>query len=1245
MSGIGLSLNIVKPTVLNIVTSESIDSSDSADITESGSSTPSKSTPSSDRVNAEDYQRYDSTREHIYNITDTYIGSDEQMDREERVLDLNTMKFLLETIKLPEGVERLFVEISSNSGDNVARSLRNGVDPGEVTIVMDRKTISVRNGGIPIPIEIHSEYMIWVIELIFGKLHSSSNYNKKKKDKKVRTECGRNGYGAKLTNIFSKKFMVTVGDHHNKKWYRQIWQENMTIVSEPDIKDYDGPSFVEVVYEMDFERFGYKEYPDEAFRLYARHAADMSFTGKVPVSFNGVKLNVENGIKYAKLYLEDDTMQNSIIYYKWPKGTKTYVENGVVLSKQKGVVPEIEICAVDTPDKALSVSFVNGMWTKNGGVHADAAFKSIASSIVTTINGQEKKERKYKIDMGDVKKHVSLFVSCWLPDPKFDGQTKTTLRSPAPKIVIDKKIIEPIMNWNLIHRLYAELDAKHFKILSKSDGKKKKHIEVKKGKDANFAGSSKSKECTLIVVEGNSAGGYADTLMCLSDNGRDKMGILPLRGKPLNVMNAPALQIGKNVEIKELKRMLGLREKVNYLVDENFKTLRYGHLMILSDSDVDGKHITGLILNIFHCLYPSLLARGFVKYLRTKIIDVKKGKKYLKFYTYNEYCKWRDVTPDYEKWEHNYYKGLGTSEDSDIEEDFKDPRIVACIYDDLAPLAITKAFDKELAHQRKDWISEWIPDYSVEDMKMQPISGFINHEMIQFSIEDITRSLPGIDGLKRTQRKIIWGCMKKWGAKVGSDKATKIKVSNLGSYISDATNYHHGEKSINDTIIKMVQGFVGANNLPYLCAHGQFGTRDKKGKDAAAPRYPLTKPEWWWNYIFKKEDMPILEMEYDEGIETEPKVFLPIIPMILVNGSQGIGTAHSTYIPNHNPMDICNWFINKIKGKPLDCVIPWYKAFTGNIEIKVKKSKKVKKSSDTAISTTKESPVSFSELNNTEDILEPDEIAIDKNTKYTMVTTGIFEEVGKKRKKVIITELPIGRGTYDYEQWLGKLIKEKVITSYTAQSIDNGVYFEIFGMKNPTYRKLRLHRSFGMSNMVILDSNNRPIKYNSALEILEGFYSFRLPRYEIRRKNIISEIESRVSYLNLKIRFIKSVIGGHELSKNNPNITIDDVVQKGCILVMNRRKSDILPQMTSLEFPEDLLKKVTLYNCTKEEIEASLLELSKLEDEKISKEKVTAKDLWLSDLEDFVKAYCKKYKVKNDRKDNIKKVTLNITQE
>ena len=1276
MNSVGVSLNIVKPITLNITgvssrpvpnskpvqlsldnNGDNSNNSNSSELSESMSPSAEVTNNSSDRVTADIYQRYDSTREHIYNITDTYAGSDEKMARDERVLDLENNMFKIEEITLPEAVERIFIEISSNAGDNVARSLRAGVDPGEVTILMDRYTISVRNGGIPIPIEIHSQYGIWAPQLIFGILHSSSNYDKNK----VRTECGRNGYGAKLTNIFSKQFMVTVGDPHNSKWYRQIWQENMTIVSEPEIKDYTGPAFVEVVYKMDFERFGYTQYPDEAFGLYARHAADMSFTGKVPVSFNGTKFHVQDALDYAKLYLGEEATSNSFIYYMWPKGTETYFKKGVEYSKTKGVVPEVEVCVVDTPDTAISVSFANGMWTRQGGVHADAAFKAVASGIVDTINSgklvKEKKGRKFKLNLGDVKKHVSMFLTCWVPNPKFDSQSKKVLRTPAPKINIDKKLLEPIMKWNLVHRLYAELEAKHYKVLSKSDGKKKRYLSEVNGKDANFAGTAKSHMCTLYIVEGGSAGGFAEEMMCLFEKGRDVMGIFPLRGKPLNVMNAPAQQIAENNEILELKKMVGLRENVDYLDPENMATLRYGKIMVMPDSDVDGKHILGLVINLFHCRYPSLLARGYVNYLRTKIIDVRKGNRYFKFYTNNEYEEWRDQNPDYKTWTHNYYKGLGTSETSDIEEEFRSPRIVSCIYDDLAPVCISKAFDKDMADQRKEWIKEWHPDFSVEEMDMQPISAFINHELIQFSVADLGRSLPRfMDGLKTTQRKIIWGCMKKWKAKVGSEKATKIKVVNLGAYVSDITSYHHGDKSINDTIIKMAQDHVGANNMNYLCPHGQFGTRDEKGKNAAAPRYIFTKPTWWWSYIYKKEDMSILEMVIDEGIETEPVTFLPIIPMQLVNGCHGIGTGHSTFIPNHNPLDICNWLINKINGKPLEPVVPWYKGFAGTIEVKVRaKKKKDKKGSDKSVEssmdTTQQSETSVDNLSgdyNTNDDLdddnaeleEDDVVFIDNNTKYTMITKGVFEEVGNKRKKIVITELPIGRGTNEYEKWLLRMRADKMLSNVAVQSVKNGVYMEITGLKNPTYRKLRLQRSFGLSNMVLLDNNNRPIKYSSTLEILESFYVLRLPYYEMRRQNIIAEIGERIQYLNNKIRFIRSVIAGHELVQINPQISISEAVNNNCILVMNRKKSDIVPQMEALHFSSDLLKKVTLYNCTYEEVQAAQEELEKLETEKADKEAITSKELWLHDIEEFIQAYCKKNKVKNERK--VKKVSLNL---
>lgn len=1215
------------------------------------------------RITASEYQRYNSTREHIYNITDTYIGSDEQMPRSERVLNLETMGFQEEEITIPEGVERIFVEISSNAGDNVARSLRHKIDPGEVTIKMDREVISVRNGGIPIPVEIHPVEKIWAPQLIFGMLHSSSNYNKDK----VRTECGRNGYGAKLTNIFSKHFMITIGDPNNKRWYRQIWTENMTVQSEPEIKEnYTGESFVEIVYKMDFERFKYKCYPDEAFRLFSRHAADMSFTGKVPVSFNGIKLNVQKSKDYAKLYLGKEGITNSIIYYQWPPGTKTVEKKGVQYAVDPGIVPMVEICAVDTPDNALNVSFVNGMWTRNGGVHADAAFKAVATGLLNTVNGGEKgkkKNRSHKINLGDVKRHVSMFVSCWLGDPKFDGQTKTALRSPTPKISIDEKLLLPIMKWDLVNRLYAELEAKHFRASAKSDGKKRKFLTDIKGEDANDAGTVRSANCTLYVTEGKSAMGFAVSMLSLFEKGRDFIGLLPLKGKPLNVMNAPPLQVAENKEILELKKMLGLRERVNYLLDENFQTLRYGHLMILADADTDGKHILGLVLNLFHCKYPSLLARGYVKYLRTKIVDVKKGRQYMKFYSTNEYEMWKANTPDWKSWDHNYFKGLGSSSDDDIAQEFQAPKIVQCFYDDLAPTTLELAFHEDLADKRKDWIRNWQPDFKVEEMQMQPISAFINHEFIQFSIADVARSIPRfMDGMKKVQRKIIWGSMKKW-KKVKKNQV--VKVGNLASYVSEKTEYHHGPKSMCDAIVNMVHDFVGSNNLPYFRAEGQFGTRNYLGKDAADPRYSKTRPQWWWHLLFKKEDMPLLEMVVDEGKVCEPVTFLPVIPIHLINGTSGIGTGHSTFIPNHDPLDICQWLTAKIKGYPLPAVLPWYRGFKGNIKLVEKKSKQNKQAkkvvdsqvdssvdSSTIISPTNKPGLNVLGNNNNDedddfddndedDLLGADAFAVDKQTKYSMVTMGAFTVTGNKRKTVVVTELPIGRATHDYDAWLRKQREEKAISGYVTYSNKDKVHFEITGMKNPSLKNLRLTRSYGMSNMVLLDTNDRPIKYSSTLEILESFYALRLPYYQKRKDNIIKEMQEKIDLLNAKIRFIIAVIHGYNLVRTNPNITIEEVVKQGGILSLGLSKKQILPQTQALGFSDDLLRRVTLYQCTEEELENSRNELQKEIDKKNEMDKVKPEDMWQADIDEFVVAYCKEYKCKLTKKNN---VTLNIAK-
>ena len=1197
------------------------------------------------QMKAKDYQKYNQ-REHIYKITDAYVGSDEKVKREENVLDLGEMKMKKKIIDIPEAVERIYLEILSNSGDNVERSTREGVDAGKIEVNMDKHKISIKNGGIPIPIEKNKEG-IYVPEMIFGQLLTSSNYE----NNKERTGCGRNGYGAKLTNIFSTEFSIDIADNNNGLRYRQSWTNNMSNRGTPQIDKYDGKSYVYIVYKMDFKRFGYESYPEEAYELFARHLADISFTCKVPTLFNSKPLNAQNIKDYAELYL-DNKIKNSIVYYQWPNGTDTVKKGNILIAKNKRTIPLIEACVVDTPNNSINVSFANGMYTRDGGIHVEKAFKAFSKKALEIVNGTNKKNQKrknkiIKLKVSDFKKHVSLFVSVHVINAKYNAQTKTKLASVDSrrpiKFNIDDKLLESMSKWGMIDQLYADLEAKQFQLISKSDGKKKRNINITKAEDANKAGGPESHKCVMWIVEGKSAMSYPIKLLSFyGDKARDYIAMYPMKGKPLNVMNAKAQQIAENQEIIDLKDMLGLRENVNYLDESNFKTLRYGSVCVMADSDVDGKHILGLIINLFHCRYPSLLKRGYLTYLRTPTHRITKGKKTLKFYSQHQYDTW--VSQNNPKgWTVSYYKGLGTSTDEDIADDFKNIKYVRSIYDEKAPNTLDLVFNKKYSNKRKDWIANWIPDYNVELMNDQPISMFFNHEFIQFSIDDLCRSLPKFsDGLKISQRKVIWGSMKRWKSNVGKNKAPQIKVAQLASAVSDLTKYHHGEKCISDTIINMTQDFVGSNNLPFFKQMAQFGTRNKGGKDAADARYAFVKPAWWWPLIFVKEDEFLYDYVIDEGESCEPYNFYPILPLQLINGALGIGTGHSTYIPNHNPLDIANWLLYKLKDKNPIPILPWYRGFTGEIKIGIRKPKNTKISNDNTDNNTNNDNINDEILNDesnddsnngtdentnnkneSDDYTEQDHfgnlIEEYKNKKLSLITKGIFEVKGNIRKKVIVSELPIGKFTHDYYKQLVIMRQNKEITSFNNYSKHNTVHFEINGMKNPSYKKLHLIKSYGLSNLVMLDSNNRPIKFPTVQSILETFYNFRLPFYQKRKDHMLSSIQKDIDNMEIRSRFIHSVV-------------------TNVLIINNRKKIDIYPEMDKLGFPHDLLKTVNAGSFTFDEYDSlkSKIQLKLQEKEKLHK--LTIKSMWIHDIENFIKSYCKHYKCNN----NISSLKLNI---
>lgn len=1098
-------------------------------------------------------------KQHIMSVTDTYVGSDEKIPRMTNVLVTDpTLRIVPSNIDLPEAVEHLFIEILSNASDNALRSKKAGLDPGVIQIRADSRAVTIRNGGITIPIEMHPTEGIYAPQMIFGCLLTSSNYDKDKD----RDGCGRNGYGAKLVNIFSKTFQVRVGDSERGLSYEQLWMNNMDDVYEPTIERYNGPNYVEIAYELDFGRFGYDEYPNEALCLFGRHAADTSLSTGVGVEFNGIRFDFSDIKSYSKL-LFDKSVKNLI------------VES-----------PQLKVCLLDTPHDSRIISCVNGKMTSDGGVHVEAVMEVISKKLLAIVNIDD----KMKLTIANLRPHLSLIVICQIPNPKFSSQTKTCLKSPKPKFEISDKDFKRITRWDLIGCLQSAIDAKAIQALSKTNGKKSKHVDVITAQDANEAGHTRSRECILYVTEGKSAAGYANQLINLTPNGRDTIGFFPMKGKPLNVMNANPLQISKNEEITNLKKLLGLTEGLDYTIDKNFSTLRYGYFVILADSDDDGKHIVGLILNLFHCRFPSLLQRGYVLFMRTPILRAKHGSITEKFYRNVDYQQWKASTPNHDKWHIKYYKGLASSTNKDIAEDYLDPRNVVCMYDDYAPDYINLAFHSKLTEMRKQWIAAHT-EVHFEMVDILPISSFVNTELVEFAIANVARSIPRfLDGLKNSQRKALWTSFDRWPKRCAPKESEQMKVSQFANRASDFTDYRHGEVSMCDTIVYMAQSYTGTNNVQLFQEDGQFGNRTNT--EAGSSRYIFTRPSAILPYIFRKDDDPILTLlAADEvGKFIEPVTLLPIIPMQLINGALGIGTAWSTFIPNFNPIEVLREIRVVLNGGSSAELIPWYRDYTGTISLKVK-STRVKDS--IGVSLDEEDPLGDDE----EHILPTDKITVLIEGRYHMEPNGVIR----------VTEIPIGRSYVSYETWLKALLADKKISDYSIDSRTDGTSFSIRGWQGGiNLKELRLIKNVGISNMVMLDNNDKPMRYTSSSSIIEDFVATRLPYYQLRKDAVLFKLQEKIDAANMKIRFIKAIVDKE-------------------IIVEGQSKANVLAQMSTMGIPNELLKGTSFIDITSDEVANRQLKVEAIVREYNRLASISPTGTWLGELDEFEVQYNKMY--------------------
>lgn len=1156
--------------------------------------------------------------EHVLLRPGMYIGSEKPLtdtlwlyDGRRKVISERDTRFV-------PGLVKIFDEILVNACDNKHRDPKGqtrievSIDPGDSKAGRPPR-ISVTNNGRGIPIALHKGEGVHVPELVLGTLMTGSNFD----DEEVRLTGGRYGYGAKLTNIFSVEFSVETADRESGKLYRQTWRGNMSERTEPELLPLPKGEgdYTRVTFTPDLSRLGGGKagaLDAGTLALMRRRVMDVAgTTAGVDVYLDGELLPANTFEDYMALYRDNGPTP---VYYR----ANASLEIGV------------SAVAEGAADGPASVSFVNSMSTRRGGTHVNAVVEEFVTKLTALLR---KRHPSLGITPALVRRRLRVFVNCHVPNPSFDSQSKDRLDTPMEELGFKVNVPTRVVNAAaaaggvedaVVSALQAREDAA---LRRKASRARNRSVRlVPKLEDANLAGGAHASDCTLVLTEGDSAKALA--VAGLAVVGRDRFGVFPLRGKLLNVRAVGLKTALANEEVSNLVTILGLDFAKKYEdVQPGSKNwdLRYGRVMIMADQDHDGSHIKGLVINLFHHYWPALLrVPGFLEAFVTPVVKARRGRgqnaETREFFSVESYDRWyASLEPaEARKWSIKYYKGLGTSTAAEgrtyfgnLEHHRREFAWGGARDDER----ISMAFSKTAADARKQWLLDFdsstlAPSADVdEDVDSVPRSfaEFVDEELIHFSRADIARSIPSlVDGLKPSQRKVLFASFRR-------AQTAEMKVAQLAGYCAEHTAYHHGEAALHATIVKMAQDYVGSNNLPLLQPIGQFGTRLRGGRDAASARYIFTKVAHVARLLFPPVDDPLLEHCVDDGLEVEPVTYVPIIPTVLVNGAEGIGTGWSTQVPTHHPLDVIDAVRAWVEAggdpeapllpKPLT---PWVRGYNGSLAYKSGRG---------------------------------------------FTTTGIVGWESKSR--IRITELPVGRWTDDYKEFLVRLVDQGVLRNFREHHTETRAEFELMvsktgldelakdGLRPPVpngteeeepamaaarellVTKLKLRANSSMRNMHLFDTQGRIALFAAPEDILRAYAPTRLELYSRRLKWQQISAGGDLTVTQNKLRFLNDVTSGSlDLTQYTRNGLLEELQARGY-----DRFSDVVPTLNRRGEVEigsagwdaardfDYLIGAPVWQLTGESITAAETSVSKQSAALDALMNVVPEDVWRSELD------------------------------
>jgi DNA topoisomerase II len=829
----------------------------------------------------------------------------------------------VETVPISPAFVQIFLEVLTNAGDH-ARRVGTGVTKIKVDLDPVRGIVRVWNDGQGIAAEQRENLGgRYVLEAVFGQLRCGSNFKREDTGNKTHGGvAGAHGYGVKLTNIFSTYFHSESHDVERQCCVKQVWTGNMRNTDGPQgIKKKTKKGHTLVEYTPDWARLGVSGETEGARAAALRTLEPTVWAmaavtpSSVQVYLNGRALPVRDLKAYA------DLVAGHAGAVAYASGEKIDV---AVVPRRPGM-PQGHI------------AFANGIPVPRGK-HVDFA----ARAITKLINERVFRGKGASITPKSLQSACLLVVSCTVREARFaGGQTKQQLDNKPSEagwkldLSDNKPFLAALKRSGAVELLGHEREVAELReAQSKGGDAGNGDISVVGGTSMaavrrlqaipGYAHApratgrrhraSEVMPLTLWIPEGDSAKGM--WTQGTTPAQKEYFGCYPIKGKPLNASDKKLAELQANTELRNIVDILGL-DLINPPTSPD--ELRYQRVVGMTDQDVDGGHIMGLLLAFFHRVCPDMVRQhpSFISRLATPLVRVEpKGRAGAQpaheFMSLRSFEQWYNALSARERARYHkpkHIKGLGTSTMRQSKAIFTnlDRHLIALATTPEGEALLSDCFRKKGGPEARKALLVTHADAPADldyTRTQVPLEEYLRTEVMAYMYDDVMRSLPdAVDGLKPVQRKLLEALLRHYGrATLASGGA---KVADVAGTAVALTRYGHGEKSMEGAIFTAGAPYTGGNNI-YLCLPlGNFG--DRHGNAAASSRYTFTGPPDILRALLPAEDMPLLERAVEEGVVVEPRRFVPVLPLLLINGCVGIGTGWSTNVPMHDPCDLVAW--------------------------------------------------------------------------------------------------------------------------------------------------------------------------------------------------------------------------------------------------------------------------------------------------------------------------------------------------